>query len=799
MIRIAKELKCNENLKKILVLIILVSIFVFLLLWQKEYIIPVEENSTGVFEMNKTNSIIVQPFISTEKTIDGFGFITKDICTYVDEKVSVVLKAENDGNILDYYRISNVKLSNLKSNDVNFFRFDKINLEIGTKYYIYIIAENFNVNSALELSVNDNIGEFQINDHVQKGSIAYYKCEMSKGYYVTAILFIYILLMISSGITVLFNKKSNLVFALSLIYIIFILFIFGIINNLIFGTYLIYISSILSLSYYIFKSHKIKKENNNFFINTSTFMFVCFALFIFIINKNRLPIEWDDFSHWQLVVRNMYTSDMLQLNPNSTVYALRYPPSMPLIQYFVMNMCGKYLIGINFAVYQIVLLGFGYTIIDVKCFKNNILNEMIKIITILFATLIVYENVLHVTYIDTFLGFVLCYMISSYFIVKGMDRFKIVSVAAGLFTLILTKETGFLLSIIFLVAIIIDVISTKKEKPIKKLIYISCFLAIIIATYGSWICYININNHREVETSSDIVSASGISINSFLSLFDEENVENTYNIIDNFSVKIIQNSNENYGFRPSYISWLIILSLTILIIGKKINTSEKIRCICIWNFVALGYLGILLIAYLFTFKSDELTSFTRYSGSLIIAYLLFTIGYCFSINNKKIVAITLSIVVIFSNKVYIGKDIVSSFLGNETKETRLDYYSKVLNQVSSDERIYFISQWNDGINYWKFRYLLTPCHIQNYKSDTPGQYNWWISPSKSESSIPWIVSCSEFEKKLLEFDYVYIDGVDANFVNEYGILFTGEVNNNTLYKINKKENQILLTPYAEYQ
>lgn len=93
---------------------------------------------------------------------------------------------------------------------------------------------------------------------------------------------------------------------------------------------------------------------------------------------------------------------------------------------------------------------------------------------------------------------------------------------------------------------------------------------------------------------------------------------------------------------------------------------------------------------------------------------------------------------------------------------------------------------------------MTPGHVQNYKSKTKGQYNWWLTTEEINSSIPYIVSVDEFASELKEFDYVYIDRADSAFINDYGQLFDCEITDNTLYKVTYYDNRLILIKYANF-
>lgn len=65
--------------------------------------------------------------------------------------------------------------------------------------------------------------------------------------------------------------------------------------------------------------------------------FLLLGLFFWWSNRGRLLMQWDDFSHWGLVVKNMHIFQKLGNIPEATTKFKDYPPAASIFAYFFTN------------------------------------------------------------------------------------------------------------------------------------------------------------------------------------------------------------------------------------------------------------------------------------------------------------------------------------------------------------------------------------------------------------------------------------------------------------------------------
>lgn len=794
----------NKNVIIKLALFIVVCMTVMgLLLLKSENINPVQEESNSVVRLDKNNGKLVQNYVSQSKVVDGYVLHIADFSLKENSSITLLLKDKDDNKLDEYIGKATLSSENIEKNNINYFCFNDKKISLGNRYYLYILLEgNIEQNEYVNLTYNENFGNLRVEEYNQNGFLVLYEVGKSMKYYLVAALIILLVMLASSGLSVCLNKKIYKVIPLVFMFYTFILYLCGIFGNLLLGVYINIILSFVSFGLFVWKVDFEKKETYKNVFNTSTLVLTIVAFFLFVINKYRIPLEWDEFSHWELVVRNMFSLDKMQICPESTVYALRYPPAMSLLQYFGMNICGRFIAGISFSIYQFVSISFIYAILEISLFKKEIVNIFYKIAIICLSILVVYANFFRSTYIDCFLGIALCFVMTIYFSREKLGKYEFISILLGLFMLILTKEMGFFIAGMVVVVMIVDTIIKKIPKKDKAIFSLSILGSSGFA-YISWQLFCKLNIAQTTETSGDMVSASGLCIDVLTNLFNEENRVKTYSIIKNFFTKILQQSVSDNGIKYSYSIWMLIGIVVIYCISSRIlKDKDKKRYIFGWSFVGIGYAVLLLLAYMFTIKSESLPSIGRYLGSFTVAFLIFTVVVLTKTKNKNLGMILILVMFVVANKTYIPQDIVTSFLGETREETNdalvIEKYENVNNFISNEDKVWYISQGNDGISYWKFRYAMTPGHVQDYKAKTIGQYNWWISPVGLDSTIPYVISEKDFALELMDYDYVYIGRADDNFINNYCHLFVSNITDNTLYKVVVQNNGVILIRYMEF-
>ena len=143
------------------------------------------------------------------------------------------------------------------------------------------------------------------------------------------------------------KKSIGKTFILSIMSIIFILYIFGMFFSLIWGVYFIKLLTAITFIYEIIYIKKEWKCVKKYIFNKDNLIFTTLFIILIIIHKGRMLSSWDEFSHWGDVVKAMFTINDFSTSPKSLSMFQSYPPAMSLFQYFFMKL------GNDFIEYQL--------------------------------------------------------------------------------------------------------------------------------------------------------------------------------------------------------------------------------------------------------------------------------------------------------------------------------------------------------------------------------------------------------------------------------------------------------------
>ena len=357
-----------------------------------------------------------------------------------------------------------------------------------------------------------------------------------------------------------YDKRIEELIPITIFVYILILYLMGLFNILKIGFYINIVIVIIFLVLMLYQTRKklfkIKK------IFTPAFIFwILLFVFSYYFYKDRMLIEWDEFTHWGDVVKMMFNENILSTNINSMSVAKSYPPILSLFQYFVQLINGTYNEGFLFIAYQI----FAFSLF-MPFIKNITWRELDKLLIVLvimlLSPLVIFVNFYQSIYVDAILGMMFAFSIANIYIVKNYDKFNLLKISISLFILTLLKDVGVLFSLICWGLIVYDLfINEKNYKILKKInkYNIKCFfkkmlpsiifISVILFAYISW--KINVIINIEISSSSVVSYTSIIKallnqetsylnnvILNYIGTFSNIQMINKYNIIEFSSIML---------------------------------------------------------------------------------------------------------------------------------------------------------------------------------------------------------------------------------------------------------------------
>ena len=352
-----------------------------------------------------------------------------------------------------------------------------------------------------------------------------------------AICFI-IIVSIAAVIADMLKNKIDITIPISVMSIVLIIYPFGFFQKLSIGVWIVCAISVIAICYLIVKLIlSIKNKNfKEFAIRLFTpgivVYFVLWVIFT-LINKWRMLSVWDEFSHWGLVVKNMFIFDSYATNLETIVIFREYPPFTAIFEYFFLRIKNYYLEGEIIIAMNVLYSSILLPVFNKIDWNKNILKILIYLPIIFVLPLCMYSNFYTTIYVDPILGIMMAYILYTYFNADD-DIVKYISICLGLISLPLIKAAGSGLAIFTLLIIFVDIFIERKpyshnKKQLKKyliifLIFIACF---IIGKY-SW------DVHLEVNNTSKTWNTSIITLDNIIKLIKGQGQEYQYIVIKNF-------------------------------------------------------------------------------------------------------------------------------------------------------------------------------------------------------------------------------------------------------------------------
>ncbi|QIK69198.1 hypothetical protein G7062_02350 [Erysipelothrix sp. HDW6C] len=522
---------------------------------------------------------------------------------------------------------------------------------------------------------------------------------------------------------------------------------FGIFNLLSFGYYLSMFLLLISFGFFILKIRHDVSLND--FKDPAIVCFLIGTASIILMNRLVSVSLWDEFSHWGLTVKNMFTTNQLSSFNPERIHFTNYPPGLSPLQYFSMRITGSLtepnmFIITNVFKWSILVPMFGY------CKKLN-LKSAVMMILLFTIPVYFFRSYYYSLYVDEILGLLFLYILIGY--AKHESPFTL-NLSLAIFMLIITKDSGLGIA---LIALLIGIITRNLSR--KQILGMGL---VLILTKFSWSIHL-----KQVLPATEAAPGNS-SIDAIGKFLMGNGPTYQYEVLANFIQAIV----------PALLCILVLGLTTLLIIKQK---PLKKLSFAILGFTLLYLVGVLyLYVFIFTeYEAVNLASFDRYTYTLIFPLVLYFIFIAsmrdsFTLSRKWLLpSLTLGLLVCST--------IYGFYLSKLTSvRTQQDHALVTATHGLDNARVYFIAQDTVGFEYWKSRYSLLPNTI-----NPPFSWSLTTDPDKTGNWTVRVDSEDWYQDILKNYDYVYIYNVSDEFQKEFGEYFNKTLFNGTLFKVNE--------------
>jgi len=543
-------------------------------------------------------------------------------------------------------------------------------------------------------------------------------------------------------------------------------FIFGLLGylNLAMETLVLFVGLILIIL--LVKSHGFRSQLIKSSYAPSTVAFVSLSLISLYKSKDWVLSQWDEFTHWGLVVKVMHEYAMLAPATPVEMVAGKYPPGIPLFHYFVMDFSAGWREGLLFWATHLIVIAIIVSVLAKSSYKY--LSEIaLKLFVALAASSVFFNNFDNI-YADPVLALTFGF-----------------NIVATLFTV--KFRSGKKAGLAFLPAM--------------------TALTTVGAVWVTWRRFANSFGTPNVGPGDTLPTG-------FNNLTDRNEVFTNY--VDAFFEIYI---NPSYSASLSSIHWSI-LCVVFFVIWSILNGNNKMRRNIAIGVTLLittaGYFGLILYSYLTVFGPGEaakLASYGRYIGTwyqglllaimfLILAELSFAklfdpgdtdTAVTKPVNLRRHVSLYIVVFLALISFSSIMSSIIllrtDQFKGNQYR-TPFEPVMKAIDvaEIPKESQVWIIAQHTVGFEYYVLRYEMIDAKF--------GTVSWSIGSPNGDGDI-WTDSAQTaqtWSDELKNFDYVVLYSASEAFYTEFESLFeSGIIDTNSVYKVIKNDGTVSLS------
>ena len=537
------------------------------------------------------------------------------------------------------------------------------------------------------------------------------------------------------------------------------------------------------------------KKNSNIvkkLVFRMVIIYVILIVFIcYFVSMNSYVHLWDEFSHWATCVKNMYVFDALRSNGFTDLIA--YPPFVSVLQYACMKLSYAYSEPVLYWSLLVFSSMAFCPIINHDKLKGKFVKSGLYILLVFVIPFVFFTDYFSTIYVDAILGIFLALII--YQVIRNsFTRFDFYVISIYTCSILLVKEFSIIMVGAVFIIIVIDMLIIRrsayiayfkklKNKPVLiiEFIVLVCLPILMFLSWRYYITQFTISYENISKVSFKIPEYAKDLINMYVSTSTVNGIGVGSGIL----------------FWPTYY-YIVFFSLIAFVCTYKVRKklSKQLNLLTLAILVAGGvYILGILFSYMFLFGFEEamqLASFGRYMLTILLStfLMLFMVVLDLDMNNKFISKAPMLIVICLSvmsiGVVPFYNSIKAATFGESDKKDFYNTYfqdlENVIENVPSDANVFYICNDTNGFDYWSTKYYLTPIRIQN-------NYEDGVNIQFEENNI----DTEHLKKTISEYDYVYLDKINQNFIENSSKLFssTDEISSKTLYRVNVQNDNVI--------
>lgn len=341
--------------------------------------------------------------------------------------------------------------------------------------------------------------------------------------------------------------------------------------------------------------------------------FLLLSLGIAIAGYGKTPDQYDNYTHWALITKEMYQTDALPV-ADSLVTFINYPPATGLWGYYCLK-CLRYGEDIMIAA-QGMLAAAALSAMFAETRWNNGRRILCTAFAAGMMCCVIADNLLNL-YVDAMLGY---FSVAALFLIRfciRKERFRPWCAAVVLSALILIKPSAMLL---VLLCVLFAILCTLSCTPAKRR---TRWLLTVIGTTGGIpaLFYGLFWMYTQARFGKDYHVPFDVSINGAQNGLASKSASFFSSFSSSFLSALV-----DFSYRPIAVFWIFAAFFCLFLLLYKAHGGTRISGTFLWFLPAslLLYVGGLFVMYVCWMSESEsliLASFARYMGTGVLFFI----------------------------------------------------------------------------------------------------------------------------------------------------------------------------------
>ena len=515
------------------------------------------------------------------------------------------------------------------------------------------------------------------------------------------------------------------------------------------------------------------------------YVYLCFVGFIFFWSSGRIFTHWDEFTHWGLVVKNMFLHDAFGNIPEATTLFRGYPPGASLYIYFFEELNGEFNESLAYMSYGLLL--FGAVMINFAAgFKEWGRQAFaVAVIALILPVMFYGAEFYSKLYVDALLGLLFSGILVQYFHAADVDRILSFRLALSCCTLVLVKESGVFLASVAMVIVCADFILHARKRKKAEIIWLLIPVLAMLLTRFSWVNYLELTSNDTAWNTSRLTPGA---VRAFVASVPEDG-----------KMILIAFVNAFYEQFSAWIVLIVALLLGLFWLRKEFGDSRRVLLLGVGLAIGFAIYSLsLLLLYLFTFTPEEavaVASFHRYVATFVLGAISVVLGIGLASVGlgKRSLSLAFTTLAVCLGALYFPL-FAWRFADKRFDRSQFERFShfKEIGENFDPERtrICYVTQGRvfGDFEFFVAHYYATPVRVDGCSDPSVSEDRGTMSPAPSGSGNEWTAAMAS------SYSHVYLSSFSEEFPREFGILFgsPSEIETGTLYRVVVDGGDVLL-------